>query len=170
MYRWTFCFLSHCSLLEKALFFILQSLCGLSWTEQWKCLCWVTAFTLRLTWLSGRFRWSHWCKHPVEPGQGSASCCWYQVNCLLPNVTRGPCDLVLSCSVADGGRTIILVLSAEQIVLLKNWELVSTYFANKVNAVTTPPQFMRFVHWEQCPIQPGYRILEDDKGPGGVSS
>lgn len=49
-------------------------------------------------------------------------------------------------------------------VLLKNGDLVSTFFASEVNALS--PQSLRFEH----PFQQGYRILEEEKGPGRLFS
>lgn len=47
-------------------------------------------------------------------------------------------------------------------VLLKNGDLIPTFFADEVNAVARCPQALRF----ELPFQQGYRILEDEKGPG----
>lgn len=154
-------FLSHYGLLEatKSVFcfcfcFNLQSLCGSSWTN--KCLCWVIAFIIALSSpcflgnsgdLTGQ--------HPTEPGLGMGHL--LLVSGLLPpsHVMLAPCDLESSYLVAGcwWWRTVILFLSAGQTVLL-----VSIFFADEeVNAVTTCPESLRFVHLEQHPFQQGQK-------------
>ena len=113
--------------------FNLQRLCGWSRTKQLKCLCWVTAFTLKLTLPSGRFRWSHGYKHPAEPGLGQSRLLLVSGYPPSSSVTLGPGDLeskhVAARLLIVRERTTILFLLLEQTVLLKNWGLVPTFFA-----------------------------------------